>query len=91
MRIQFEVAKQAIVIPHRCVVELQGQYSVFAVGKDNTVVSKPVVLGYQMGDLVLIEEGLGPDDMIVIDAIQKVGTGVVIEPDVTTFESKTNN
>lgn len=91
VRIQFEVAKQAIVIPQRCVVELQGQYSVFAVGEDNTVVSKPVVLGYQMGDLVLIEEGLGPDDMIVIDAIQKVGTGVVIEPEVTTFESKTNN
>ncbi len=91
VRIQFEVAENAIVIPQRCVIELQGQYSVFAVGEDNKIVSKPVELGYQMGDLVLIEQGLSAEDIIVIDAIQKVGSGLVIEPDFTTFESKTNN
>ncbi len=91
VRIQFEVAENAIVIPQRCVIELQGQYSVFAVGEDNKIVSKPVELGYQMGDLVLIEQGLSAEDIIVIDAIQKVGSGLVIEPELTTFESKTNN
>jgi membrane fusion protein (multidrug efflux system) len=90
VRIQFEVAKKALVIPQRCVIEIQGQYSVFAVGENNTVVSKPVVVGYKMGDLVLIESGLVAEDRIVIDAIQKVGSGTVIEPELTTFTSKTN-
>jgi membrane fusion protein (multidrug efflux system) len=90
VRIQFEVAEKAIVIPQRCVIEIQGQYSVFAVGENNTVVSKPVVVGYKMGDLVLIESGLTPEDRIVIDAIQKVGSGLVIEPEMTTFTSKSN-
>ena len=85
-----EVAKKALVIPQRCVIEIQGQYSVFAVGENNTVVSKPVVVGYKMGDLVLIESGLVAEDRIVIDAIQKVGSGTVIEPELTTFTSKTN-
>jgi hypothetical protein len=38
----------------------------------------------------LIESGLVAEDRIVIDAIQKVGSGTVIEPELTTFTSKTN-
>jgi multidrug efflux pump subunit AcrA (membrane-fusion protein) len=71
--------------------ELQGQYSVFAVGEDNKIVTKPVTIAEKSGDMVVIGEGLGPNDVIVIDAIQKVSSGAEIVPELTTFESKTNH
>ena len=90
VRIRLETAEGALLIPQRCVMELQGQYSVFAVGDDNIVKIKPVVLGSRIGDLWLVEEGLSPNDRIVIDALQKVGDGVEIVPVDSEFKSKTN-
>lgn len=90
VRIQIETAKDALVIPQRCLMELQGQYSVFAVGEDNKVVSKHVEVAYKMGDLVMIESGLLADDVIVIDALQKVRNGAEIIPETSAFKSKTN-
>ena len=90
VRLQLTTASDALIIPQRCLVELQGQYSVYALGEGNTIVSKPVHVSYKMGDLILVEDGLTEDDVIVIDALQKVSNGLEIIPDVVTFESKTN-
>jgi membrane fusion protein (multidrug efflux system) len=90
VRLQLETAKNALLIPQRCLMELQSQYSVYAVGEDNKIVAKPITISYHIGDMVLVEEGLTADDMIVIDAIQKVSSGTEIIPEPTTFKSQTN-
>jgi len=89
VRVNFETLNDAILVPQRCVKELQGQYSVYVVGSDNIVQEKQVVATTRVQDMWLIEEGLGPDDNVVIDGLQKVASGMEINPVVTEFKSPT--
>jgi membrane fusion protein (multidrug efflux system) len=89
VRLQLAVAENAIVIPQRCLMELQGQFSVMVADENNAVVPRPVVIGQKMGDMVIIEEGLSPGDKVVIDALQKVRPGMTIQPVPSEFQSKT--
>ncbi len=89
VNVQTDMAKNAIIIPQRCVIELQGQYTVFIVNDSNKVVSRPITIAYKSGDLAAISEGLEQGERIVIDALQKVQTGTLINPKDTTFTSKT--
>jgi membrane fusion protein (multidrug efflux system) len=88
IKIQTDIIKDAIIIPQRCLMELQGQMSVLVVTDSNKVVSRPVKVGYKAGDLAAISEGLEVGDRIVIDALQKVRNGMIINPVDTVFESK---
>jgi len=81
-------AKDALIIPQRCVSELQGQYSVFVVNDSNKVVSRSVILAHKAGDLVAISEGINKGDRVVIDALQKVRNGMIINPKDTSFHSE---
>lgn len=79
-----------LLIPKRCTKELQGQYSVFVVGDNNTVESKQIIVGEAIDDLILVTDGLKAGEKVVIDAIQKVSSGMVVNPQLTVFESKSN-
>ncbi len=78
----------ALLVPQRCVSELQGQYSVFVVTDSNKVETRQVVTGEKIGDLWMIENGLEPKEKIIIDAIQAVRAGQEIRPVLIEFESK---
>jgi membrane fusion protein (multidrug efflux system) len=88
VRLELTVAKDAIVIPQRSLIELQGQYSVMTVGPDNKVKSAAVTLGPKIGDMVIIESGLNNGDQVVIDALQKVKPGMEVIPVASEFKSK---
>ena len=86
--VQTDLAKDAIIIPQRCIVELQGQYTVFVVNDSNKVSSRPIVIAHKSGDLAAVSEGLEEGERIVIDALQKVQSGLIINPIDTNFTSK---
>jgi len=88
VKVEFDVAEGALLVPQRSVKELQGQYSVYTVDSENTVKAKTVKAGDKIGDLWLIEEGLEPNDRVVIDGLQKVASGSVISPVEIEFESQ---
>lgn len=90
VRLQLGVAEDAILIPQRCLTELQGQYSVLVVDENNTIASRPVVLGQKKGDLVIVQSGLAAGEKVVIDALQKVRSGMKVQPVPADFQSKTN-
>lgn len=89
IRVEFETAEDAILVPQRSIMELQGQYSVYTVGSDNIVKQKQVTATTKIDDLWLIQEGLNPDDMVVIDGLQKVASGMEINPVLTEYKSQT--
>jgi len=89
VKIQLEIEKNALLVPQRCVMELQGQNSVYVVNKENKVQARKVTATEKIGDLWLIEEGLNPGDMVVIDAIQKVASDLTVNPVIVEFESQT--
>jgi len=90
VRIEMANIENALLIPQRCVTELQGQYSVYTVDDNNVVITRQVKTVQRIGDLWLIEEGLEPDDKIIITGLQKVAAGVVVNPTLVEFESQTN-
>jgi membrane fusion protein (multidrug efflux system) len=89
-KIKIEMAREssALLIPQRCIMELQGQFSVFVVNGDNVVESRQVKPGTLFNDYIIIAEGLNVGEKVVIDGLQKVRSGVQINPQVTVFESK---
>ncbi len=80
--------KGGLLIPQRCVIELQGQHSVFVVNNENKVESRQIVVGESKGDLLLVNKGLQVGEKIVIDALQKVGSGIEVKPEVIVFKSQ---
>ncbi len=78
----------ALLVPQRCVSELQGQHSVLVVTDSNKVEIRQVITGEKIGDLWMIKDGLEPKEKIVIDAIQAVRAGQKIRPTLIEFDSK---
>lgn len=90
VKIRFKMEKGALLIPQRVVSELQGQYSVFIVNADNKIESKSVKTGEKYGDYIIIKEGITENDKIVLEGLQKVGSGMEVIPEVIKFESQSN-
>ncbi len=90
VRIRTTIAENAVVIPQRCLAELQGQYSAMVISAENTIEIRPVSIGQRMGDMVLISEGIMAGEKVVIDALQKVQSGMPVNPVPSEFQSKTS-
>ena len=86
--VKMKVEKDALYIPQRCLTEMQGQYSVFVVNDENKVENRQIVAGESKDDLVVVKEGLKKGEKVVIDALQKVGSGLEVNPQLTVFKSK---
>ena len=79
----------ALLVPQRCVNELQGQYSVFVVNSENKIESRQIKIEVKFNDYYIVAEGLKAKDKIVLEGLQKVGSGMEVVPEVTEFESQT--
>jgi membrane fusion protein (multidrug efflux system) len=89
VKIQLDIKENALLVPQRCVMELQGQNSIYVVNEENKVEARNVNATEKIGDLWLIEEGLNPGDKVVIDALQKVASDLTVNPVIVEFESQT--
>jgi RND family efflux transporter MFP subunit len=65
----------ALLVPQRAVTELQGTYQVAVVGGDNKVTLQPVKVGERVGTMWIIESGVHPGDLVVVEGLQKVRDG----------------
>jgi len=78
VRVKFDLAKSALLVPQRSVSELQGSYQVAVVGPDNKVHIQPVRVGERSGTLWIIQEGLKPGERVVFEGTQKVREGTIV-------------
>ena len=72
------VRKSALVVPQRAVTELQGTYQVAVVGDANTIAIRNVSLGERIGSLWVVEEGVRAGERIVVEGVQRVRSGAVV-------------
>lgn len=89
VKVKMKTVDGGLLVPQRCVMELQGQHSVYVVTTENKIESRTIKTGSRIGDLWLIKKGLKPNDKIVLEGLQKVANGMEIKPVITEFESKT--
>jgi len=83
-RVRAEVAtvKNGILVPQRCVVELQGRFSVMVVGEDNKVENRLVEIGPTVKEFWLIKSGLKLGDKVIYEGLQVVREGMMVQPEV---------
>lgn len=70
--------KSGILVPQRCIIDLQGLKKVFVVGEGGTVKEQDVTLGPDIDNFVLIKEGLSGGESIVYEGLQKIADGTKV-------------
>jgi membrane fusion protein (multidrug efflux system) len=70
----------AILIPQRAVQELQGLKTVFVVGTDNKASVRQITATQRMGTDWVLDAGLQPGEIVVVDGLQKVQPGATVKP-----------
>jgi membrane fusion protein (multidrug efflux system) len=79
VRINIQVVKDAIMIPQRCVIEIQGLHSVFVVDSNNTIQTRDIQVGDKVGSSWMITEGLKPGEKVVYEGLQRVKDGATVK------------
>ena len=80
VRVKFETKNDALLVPQRSVSELQGSYQVVVVDDENKAHIRPVKVGERSDSMWIIEQGLKPGERVVVEGIQKVKEGSVVNP-----------
>jgi len=75
-----ESKRDAVVVPQRAVQEVQGTYQVAVVGADNKVSIRAVKTGARVDNDWVIDEGLAAGERIVVDGLQRVRDGLIVNP-----------
>ena len=87
VRAVIRTEERALLVPQRAVSELQGGYQVAVLDPDNKVTIRPVTVGPQVDRRWVIASGLNPGDRVVAEGVQKVRTGVQVNPKPFTGEA----
>jgi membrane fusion protein (multidrug efflux system) len=88
VRTAVRMEKNVLLVPQRAVSELQGGYQVAVVDADNKVSIQTVQVGDQTGSDWIITEGLKPGERVVAEGVQKVRTGMKVNPKPFAAEAK---
>jgi membrane fusion protein (multidrug efflux system) len=78
------VRQGAVLVPQRCVTELQGTYEVAVVTAQNGISIRKVKVGERVGLLWVINEGLEPGETVVAEGTSKVREGMAVAPTLET-------
>lgn len=79
---------QVLMIPDEIIGTNQSLRYVYVLGPNNEVTSKNVIIGpLHSNGLRIIREGLSPEDKLIINNIQKIRSGMVVNPESSTINS----
>jgi membrane fusion protein, multidrug efflux system len=87
VRAVIRTEERALLVPQRAVSELQGGYQVAVVDADNKVSIRPVTVGPQVDRRWVIAKGLNAGERVVAEGVQKVRTGIRVNPKPFTAEA----
>ena len=81
-----DVRKEALVIPQRAVIEMQGIYQVYVLGDSSKVHMQIVKPGPSYKDGYVVEDGLKAGDKIALGGTSLLKNGSVITPKITEWQ-----
>jgi membrane fusion protein (multidrug efflux system) len=76
----------AVRVPQRAVTELLGTQSVFVVGSDGKASPRDIVAKTRVGNDWVVDKGLAPGELVVVDGISKVRPGAAVKAVLATQE-----
>ena len=74
------VRQGAVLVPQRCVTELQGTYEVAVVTAQNSISIRKVKVGDRVGSSWVIDNGLAAGEEVVSEGTSKVREGMLVTP-----------
>ena len=74
-----EERPNAVLVPHRAVMDQQGTKIVLVVGADEKVVLRPVTLDERIDDLSIVTKGLAAGERVIVEGMQKVRPGMQVK------------
>ena len=84
---QFAVARAAIqsipdalLVPQRALVDLQGNYQLGVVGANNKAEIRAIKIGPVYNRQVVVTEGVKEGDKVIVEGMQKVRPGIILAP-----------
>lgn len=82
VRIRFPVGfpHKALLVPEQALVSDQGIRHLFVLNEKDEAVYKQVTLGQQQGEMRVITDGLGPNDRVIVNGLQRVRPGIKVTP-----------
>lgn len=85
------VINNAVLVPQRCVKELQGGYSLQVLNDSSQVITQGVVLGGRKGSMVVVKEGINKDSKVLFTSFLGPST-ISVEQNLVTYQdpSKSN-
>ncbi len=78
VRLLLDVREDAIVVPTKALVIEKGGAYVFVVRQDNIVEKRFIELGPEIPNKVVVERGLGRDEMIIVEGFHKLSHGMQV-------------
>jgi len=89
LRIPVEKRENALLVTEPAIGSDQSGRYLLAVNSENTVEKKPIRMGQLVDGLRVIEEGLRPDDRVVVSGLQRARPGAKVDPEQTDMTSLT--
>ena len=89
VRVKNNAGKQSILIPYKAVIEQLGEYFVYVPNDSNKVSQRKIVLGKQSGANIIVIDGLKDGEKVVVEGVQNLREGVIINTDTTVKPSAT--
>jgi membrane fusion protein, multidrug efflux system len=81
IKVVLEEVEGGLLIPQRCVKELQGVHQVFVINSNNEIELRNVKLGIKVGGMWMVEDGLKPGEIIVFEGLNLVRPGTKVQPE----------
>jgi membrane fusion protein (multidrug efflux system) len=85
-----EIRKDAVLVPQQSVKDLLDNSFVYIIKADNTIEMRKVQLGPKVGNMVIIEDSVKAGESVVVDGVDKVKDGSLVEPTFVTAAEFSN-
>jgi RND family efflux transporter MFP subunit len=89
LRMPVDKRENALLVTERAIGSDQGGRFLLAVNSENMVEKRPIRMGQLVDGLRVIEEGLQPDEAVVVNGLQRARPGAKVDPEQTDMKSLT--
>lgn len=80
IKVVLQEVEGGLLIPQRCVKELQGIHQVYVVNDKSEIELKNVKMGIKVGGMWMVESGLKPNETVVFEGLNLVRPGQKVQP-----------
>ena len=78
VKVRGESSGSQLVIPYKAVIEQMGEYFVYRIDSMKVKQVK-IITGSNLGDEIVVNQGIKPGDVIVLEGLQKVHNGSMVQ------------